>query len=329
MWSLWGWNTWNGDYDPYCAIFEDSLKSIGGYESGYKMINAFFLSLGFSFQGYLILYSFVVLSLVLYLCLNYCKYPALFSAIYFLIFIQEYVFLRNYLVSTLFVLALLPIFRGDKKGLVIFVIVVFISSFIHSTAILFLVFLPVLKPKLVNIKLIFIFQIVVFLFFVFIFRYLLPFFGGSLNEKFDAYSVGGYITNSSFLHLFIVFLIYRTYKVVSSNLEKFPLITKRIVVIVVNINLLSLFYLGLYYNVPYFASRFLRCIFVLNLFFFLTILPYLLNKKDKRKVIFNLGGLIVVILFFLLFASTPPLSIIPLYRCNIIWGNEYYVPILD
>lgn len=90
MWLLWGWNTDNGDYANYKDAFESiqtgSLHETG-YELGYGVVNYLFSSLGFSFRGFLIVYSFIVLGLIYTYFIN-SPYPAFIAAFYLLIFVM-------------------------------------------------------------------------------------------------------------------------------------------------------------------------------------------------------------------------------------------------
>lgn len=326
MWTLWGWNTWNGDYDAYLSLFEQSSENLGGYERGYTILNSLFLSMGFSFQDFLIVFSFIVLCPILYISVKSANYPALFSAIYFLIFIQEFVFMRNYLANSLFFIALWLAFIQKKKYKYYYWGIILFSSLFHSTSIMFLIFLPALKGKILNVQYILFYAIIAYGASILIFDLVLPFLGANLIDKYGEYATGGYVTNTSFAHLIIVMAVYKTYKVILKN-DFLPTFSKRICTIIVNVNLLSIFYLCLYYHVPYFASRFLRCLSTIDLLFFAIALFYTCGKWRKMKVTF-LFAIFVAYIILSLLADTLPYTIIPLYKCNSLWGDEYYVPIL-
>lgn len=326
MWTLWGWNTWNGDYDAYLSLFEQSSENLGEYERGYTLLNSLFLNMGFDFQGFMICFSFLVLSPILYIAIKSTNYPALFSVLYFFIFIQEFVFMRNYLSNSLFFIALWLAFIQKKQYKYYYLGIILFSSLFHSTSIMFLIFLPALKGKLLNVQYIIFYAIIAFAASICMFDLVLPLLGTNLIDKYTEYATGGYITNTSFAHLIIVVAVYKTYKIFLKD-KYLPVCSKRICTIIVNINLLSIFYLCLYYHVPYFASRFLRCLSTIDLLFFVIVLFYVHGRWEKTKVRF-LFTIFVAYIVLNLLTDTLPYTIIPLYRCNLLWGNEYYIPIL-
>ena len=99
MWSLWGWNTWNGDYEAYAEIFIN--PNFATSELGYTILNKFIGLFTDDYQVFVIIISFMLLSSILLFIVRLSPYPALFSVIYFVIYLEEFVFIRNYILSTL------------------------------------------------------------------------------------------------------------------------------------------------------------------------------------------------------------------------------------
>lgn len=134
MWTLWGWNSWNGDYDSYKYRFDNltSIWELGDYEFVYELLNLLFNRIGFDFQSFMIFFSFVTLFFIAFFCIKYAKFPALFSAMYFIIFIMEFVFIRNYLVHSLLFLALMLVFEEVKHYKLWYLILVFIAGSFHT-----------------------------------------------------------------------------------------------------------------------------------------------------------------------------------------------------
>ena len=64
MWSLWGWNTWNGDYEAYAEIFIN--PNFATSELGYTILNKFIGLFTDDYQVFVIIISFMLLSSILY-----------------------------------------------------------------------------------------------------------------------------------------------------------------------------------------------------------------------------------------------------------------------
>lgn len=333
MWTLWGWNVWNGDYEAYKALFYDSLNIKNAQEFLFLSINTFFLKLGFSYQSYQIIYSFIVLFLFYKIIKNNTPLPALFSIIYFLIFIQEFVYMRNYLANILILCSIFVVINNKSKRFYIgYILVVLLSSFIHSTTFLFLIFLPFLNENLYSFKKIFLYSISFFLLIIWLVEpYIFPLLGSFFLEKMNYYSVVNHgITNSSYLHIILVLSTYAEYKYVVSKIA--PLVPNkdnRMFIIIRNFNLISLFFISFYYLFPYFANRFLRLLFTINLFYTISACYYAYQSNIKRNELISILCLLLLLFSILLFLSISnlPYTLIPLYKCNLIWGNEYYEPI--
>lgn len=73
MWSLWGWNTWNGDYIAYENRYYDSVNTSNTQEFGFLLINCLFVWLGIPFQTYMIIFSYVVLFILYKLIIKNIK----------------------------------------------------------------------------------------------------------------------------------------------------------------------------------------------------------------------------------------------------------------
>lgn len=330
MWSLWGWNTWNGDYDAYKAIYQDSITRFNtqGNEIGYVLLNGAFLAMGFEFQGFMIIFSLIVLSIVLFFTLRYSKYPALFSALYFIIFIMEYVFMRNYLVHSIMLLAFFLSFKKVNYHKLFFSLITILSVTIHSTAILFFLFIPALKETIVSFKKIaLVVTLLLISSIIFFNKILLPLLGPFFAAKFAYYQTGGGISNVFLAHIAIVTLVYYFFtQLLKSSATLSPQMI-RMYTIVINVNLLSLFYLCLYFHVPYF-SRILRFLFTFDLIFLLSGLHFVKWNLLRIKM-FVIGLLIYFAVVVMFLKSTLSLTVYPLYKLNAIWGEESYVPDFD
>lgn len=329
MWSLWGWNSWNGDYDAYKFDYDNSDWFFdSNYELGYVYMLKAFSFIGFEFQTYMICLSFLVLSSILAFCLKYSKYPAMYSMLYFIIFIMEFVFTRNFIVHSILIFAFFLVFKKVKYYKIWFVLLIIVASTIHSTAFVSLIFtLSFYKPKFLNLKKIIPLILISLLASIFLFQsVVLQYLGGSYLSKYQSYKTDGGFSNVFFAHLIIVIIVY----IFIQKLLKSKNITenhRRIFIIVSNLNVLSLFILCIYYQIPYF-SRILRFIYTFDLVFLLHGLYLVKNNpvKFKLKIIFIAVYSSALILFY---KSTLSLTLYPLYKCNIIWGQEEYIPDFD
>lgn len=331
MWILWGWNTWNGDYKMYENYYYDSIwifKDSLDYEIGYRYLNFVFSENKFEYKTFMIIFSFFVLYLIKKISFEYSRYPAMFAALYFIIFIMEYVYNRTYLSHIIILYAVYSIIKNIRYKAIIYIVLVILASIIHSTAILALMFTPLVcfDNRIISVKKITIICLGLLLVSIFLFDIILtPLIGGSYLEKFNYYKTDGGFTNIFFGHIILVGLVYYYFSYI---IKKIELINsdKRIFILIINFNLISLFYLPIYFHIPYF-SRFVRLIFTIDLIFLISTLQYLkfLNLVIKTRLIsgFVLIYLIVLIMFI---KSTLYLTLIPLYKNNLIFGEEYYFP---
>ena len=327
MWTLWGWNTWNGDYDGYSGVYSMSAKTItemGYFEFGYQWLNYKLLDLGFDFQEFLIIVSFFVLSGALYFTLKFTKYPALYSFFYYFIFIMEFVFIRYYIVDTLLLLAFALAFKEVKNYKYWFIGLLFVCISLHSTALVLLIFIyPLYKVEPINLRKVIPFYLGIMLASAYLFEKFIPFFGKDYTSKLSYYSSDQYFT-TILAHLSMVIIAYYFFNNVLKAELSIPVRWKRIYTMAINVNVVSLFYLSLYFHIPYF-SRIFRFLFALNIALMISAFYFVKYRFLIRRMTFS--GVVFIILFLLVFSKTNfPYTIIPIYKCNLIWGDELYIP---
>lgn len=322
MWTLWGWNTWNGDYEAYEKMFLGIEEGVSA-EGGYWLLNSFFRFFINDFQTFLIIISFLVLFSVYKFVIAFSPYPALFSLLYFVIFIMEFVFIRDYIASTFFIVALGLVFREKKHKVAYFVLLLLLASSIHTFYLLFFIFLPCIKSKSIfPLHKWFKYIVLINIFVILAGNVFIPYLGNYIGAKVAYYAGTGGITTSSYALLLIVLIVTFTRNILL-NVGKEKIQIK----VLYNINVLSLLFVGIFFYIPYASSRFLRVLFVLDILFMM--IGYFYAKGLNKKIIaFCLLFLISIISAFFL-EITSAYTIIPLYECNIIWGDEYYIPILD
>lgn len=331
IWLLWGWNSWNGDYDAYKTIYDASISpwlSPVVTEAGFNYFNKLFNLIGLQFQEYMQIVSACVLIIIFIFIVKYCPFPAICSIIYVIIFVLEYVYTRTYITHSLLILAIVIYFSGFKYYKVSFIILIVFSFFIHRTAILFLPFYFVLdRDKVFDMKKVLLLCSLIVAFSILFFgRVIVPMLGGDVMNKFNAYETGGGFTTISFAHVLIVFLVVYIIKRVLT-FSKLNSDTRKVLIFIINFNLISLFYLSLYYHVPYFG-RFIRVLITIDLVFILYSIQSFQLIKDsinvvRSRIIFFVVLLTIAVMFY---KSTLSLTYYPLLKKNLIFGEEYYVP---
>lgn len=325
MFTLAGWNTWNGDYDAYERLYYNSILMTNEYEPGYILINNVSNMLGIKYQFFLqIIYGFV-LSIFAYASIKYSKYPALYSAIYFMIFILEYVFLRNYLSHAILLVAFIVVIKEVRLYKLWFFVLVMIASTMHSTAIIWLLFFFAIKQdeKILNLKKSMLFFSTLAIGSYFFLIPILSVLGGSYSDKIQAYLYEDSLTTVFFIHPLIVFLVYNYFKIVL-NREVVPRNFRKIYCLVANVNIISLVYLSLYIHIPYFA-RFLRFLFAFDILFMISAFYYIKTKRSEMNMTLTLC-LIIFALIVMFYGSTHHFATYPLFKNNSLWGDESYVP---
>ena len=331
IWILWGWNTWNGDFDAYKLIYDSSINpSLSNVvtEAGFNYFNKIFNLLGFSFEQYMQIISFLVLSIYFIFIIKYCPYPSICAIIIVIIFVMEYVYTRTYIAHSLLLFAFLLSFCKIKYHKLLFVIIILLASLIHRTAFLFLGFYFILdRNSVLHIPrfLFAVFSAVILSIFLFG-NFVIPLLGTDFMNKFSAYETSGGFTMISYAHILIVFLTVYVIKLLIDS-EKIDVPTRRILIYVANFNLLSLFYLALYYHVPYFG-RFVRLLITIDVIFILYSIRFFIqtdNTLNALKSKFVLFAIMVAV-FSMLFKSTLSLTYYPLLKKNSVFGEEYYVP---
>lgn len=308
MWTLWGWNTWNGDFDAYQLRYENSIENFTfGYEFGYNGICVIFNYLNFSFQTYLISISAIVLFVAYKFGCKYTNYIALYSLGYFFIFILEFVFIRNYLAHTISLLAFSQLVNKNNLKFVVYILA---ACTIHISSVVFIVFLVANLNfsfrKILVIVLLFIVIIIAGL------KGIATYLGGTYISRFEYYSEG---VSSGRIIVFHLFFVVCTYLYYSHFLYR-----SNTVITIEKVNVISLIYLGIYYYIPYYA-RFLKYLFVLNIILFLWNLS---NEKHQINVVKYLLSIAYIsfLIYYTIYTSLYKYTIQPLFNCNLIWGDN-------
>lgn len=310
MWTLWAFNVWNGDYVAYMENYNNpNTETI---EVGYQIFNKI-CSAFMPFQGFMILISSIILALFCLWGIKYTKYPSLFAVIYFPMFILEYVYIRNYISLVIIFYALFRLIyeNGNKK---ISVLLILLASSIHIFSICYLPIVLFLKSK-INYKRLITLVLIVSLA-VILLSYTVIFSSTYLSSKAELYARegGNSISLTTPFHILIVYISYYIFK----NSKFCCNVRSSVLRCFVNYNILSLIFIPVYYILPYAASRSLRSLIIINLFFYFYIFAHALIRT---KFYSRLGLIFLCICIGYMFSMQKFDYVLePLYKCNLLWG---------
>ena len=320
MWSLWGWNTWNGDYELYEFNYNNSKDF--EKEIGFSLLSYVCNSLGLSFQEFMILSSGLILSVMYKLSIKYCAYPGVFAFVYFFVFLQGFVYLRNYYMLVIILFGLLRSVESSRPKLILGISII-ISLAFHSSAFLYFIFMLGISNERLRAKKILLVSIVLFFATYILFNFVTMFVNTtSFASRLEYYGGDIHFGTSILFHfLFVLFFLF-----IDSKLQHNASLTKKdtkILTLVYNFNLLSLLFLPIYILVPYLPNRFICFLVLVNLFYLMSIIRYCFKKGPLLKYSFIYFLSLCSVSLAMLYVSTIPYTIIPLYMCNMIWGDDY------
>lgn len=138
-WVLIAGNYQNADYEQYLIRYDSGLDVF--VDIGFSYLCNFFNGLGWSYQEFKTLLSFVCLLLIFRTISKVSRYPALGGAV-FLIFplIIDVTQFRNFVSYSIVVFAIPFLFEKEKSGLFKYIIAVLVASSIHTLSVFYLLF---------------------------------------------------------------------------------------------------------------------------------------------------------------------------------------------
>ena len=315
MWILWGWNYSNGDYDMYRMKYSNSIE--GFLEIGFNFIRYLAFSLKISFQGFMKIYSFTVLSILLY-CTLRCYKPALLSLFYFFIFVLEFVFIRNYFADSILLLTIVFVAtyqgKSEIKKILISVLFLLFAASVHNAAILYFIFILAIV-RYFSIKSTIFLAGFIGLFAYYISQNISFGFGFELIEdKWEFYQHDSIALGVIILHLIVALpLIFVPLMLTNGERKQ----TAELLGLISKFNILSLIYIPFYIPLPYF-NRFMRPLLMIDVFFVLWLIS-ILNKWSMKRLLLYLyviGCFIVAV--FLIYTSTIEDTLYALIKFNLI-----------
>lgn len=145
MWILWGWNTYNGDYEAYEDLYNNVFLTVSlDYEPGYKLIMALSRLIGLTFQEFFQIISLLIILLWSRYILTESRYPFFVTAIIFWCFLPlDYVLLRNSLAFSIVLQGIILLLKDTPHKRIKYVFLILIAWSFHSSSLFYLTFLLV------------------------------------------------------------------------------------------------------------------------------------------------------------------------------------------
>lgn len=319
MWLLFGWNSWNGDYDAYEKLYNYPISELdtSKYEWGYSGLMLLFGQLGFSFQDFFIFISFVSMMLLFNFLIRYSFLPAFFSVLFFYSYFPlDYVLLRNFVAFVIVLQGLVFVINDFKHKIIIFVIFVFIASLFHGTSLFYLGFVLCFFHRKVSSFGISILVFLITLLYLYLGNYVMgTFFESSGRNDIYESSLSAFIVNAflQILNLFIVQYFYNASLWTDGYTERM----KRFNMIVMNMNVMLLFVIPLYYSYSI-AIRLFWNVSLVNVVFMIN--TYTCYKEGEKKNTLLLLTLLYVFFFFMyMIAPFIDDTLFSLYKYNLIF----------
>lgn len=146
MWILFGWNTGNADYFNYQHIYKsiDLYGRYKGVEFGYEFVCRIAVAIGLSYNGFLVFYSFIGLSLITSTARKYTNNLSFVFVLYFIYpFLLDIVQIRNFMSMAIIIYATRYLVADTKKDYIKYIIFVILASTFHVSAFFYMIFLLV------------------------------------------------------------------------------------------------------------------------------------------------------------------------------------------
>ncbi|SUD59721.1 Uncharacterised protein [Ectopseudomonas oleovorans] len=316
-WILYATNTWNGDWDAYEIYYYERDIRDWGFEIGYGFLNIAFRSLGFSYQWFVVFIATLSIFFIFRYVIKFSGIKSLFAVIYFLSFFAlDYVLMRNTLAFAVFLYGFKLLMLPGFVNRFLYLFFVLIASTLHQSMLVFMLFVfsPVSHVfKKSTFVILFLFALISY---VFIFPHVVRMLGFSGHlGLYGEFNLTGYLV-AVFMSLIpvcsILYLDCLSKKTISVSGD----FAYRYRVVVLNMNLLSLFFVFLYFESPIFVRLF-RYIAFLNLVY----ISWLCLIHIKRSPEYLVVALFYVVFLFLYFIN-PYLeyTVFPLFFNNYFTG---------
>lgn len=308
----------NGDYlayeRMYNAVFFEDISSF--YEVGYKLLMIAGKLHGLTYQEFYSLIIMVPLFIVDRFIIKYSKLPFLCFVIFTIVYLPlDYVLLRNFISFSIILIGLEQILEKRKHAFYKYFCCVIIASTIHVSSLFYLILFWGRNKSRLKIKNILFYILLMFLFFILVTRSLSQEEVVDRTEEYSA-SILGFLILSfiQIVNLLIVNLFYRYKKTISGFYDEKDYL-------IININILLLFLVILYWSVGIF-SRIFRHVSIINMIFFMNILSYYCNRLSHTRKLLLIIFIVYIIYFISFYTSTLEDTIFSLFLYNNIFEYQ-------
>lgn len=302
-WALYGGNTWNGDRDAYEAYYLRGSISPWGVEILYGYLNIYFHELGFSFQSFQIIISFVTIFITSIYLKKVSAYLGVSFLIYFvLMFPLDYVLMRTSLAYAVVMNAFVALSYG-KRGC--YVLLILIATMLHQSSLIFLIFLLANDGTKLKITYNYIFySLLLIIILPLLFKF--NFFPRNVVEHLAYYQT---TWKTSFgnvaCHLLSIFLIIMNFNCKGEN-SKYDCFIR-------NINIVSLLLFCLYFHSDIFVRVFRLLVFI-NIIYLIQIM--MVQKKATIYSLFYVSFYAIYLFYYYIYLTLDN-SLYPLIQSSI------------
>ncbi len=312
-WLLFAFNTWNGDRVGYENNYDIRELQDWGYEILYGYLNIEFRNAGFTYQIFQGFIATVILLLYFQYFKTYSGNKSLACLMYLIgSFGLDYVLIRNTFAFAIFLIGIHFLFQGTLKGRFVFVIFVCISTLIHKSMAVFLIFVFAPITQVFRFHQLIYFYSAALILFIFSKNYLSSLANYSehllyyekLNYMGLIIEIGLSLITFSLVYISKLFLIKRRSSLNLSGLNYSNA--------VFNINCIALLFIFLYIESNIFI-RLLRYIIFLNLVYFSWVM--VVDKKNSIFYFFSLMFWCSVLFLYFVFPQFE-YTIAPLFNNN-------------
>jgi len=141
MWILFTFNHANADFKMYRSIYYGTL-SVSSIESGFYLLCKIFRNLGFTYNMFLGVYSFVGLTLISKTIFKYSNNKSLVLGLYFIFpFVFDVIQIRNFMAFAIVIYSLKYLIDKDNINIKRYILLILIASMFHSFALIALAFI--------------------------------------------------------------------------------------------------------------------------------------------------------------------------------------------
>ena len=314
MFILMAYSTFNADYNAYMRRYEglENFSEIFRTDAGFGIL--MYLSkfyFGLSYQGLIGLVCIISLSIISICFWKWSEFPCLMLILYFMLFYKTHAIqLRAFISEVLTIYAVFTILEDNKK-IVKYLLIIFLASAFHYTAIFYIALMVPLFVK--KKRTTYIFTVLVMILMPFLYTLLLRFSPASAQIRMDIYfgsaHLGTSIRGTIFVLLFIT-MTFITGAVAKKAKIDNELSTAKIFELVTNFNIVTWISLGLILR---YSNNFFRINRPMIIVSIVCLLEYIVEKYEKR-----IRGFIIVEIF----------SVVSFYVLREILTNAWYKQIL-